>query len=524
MKKIFKQLEHFVDEYIIHPKLHANVEQLGRARFVSFGLLASSLFVASHWFFIEVSGAYMTPLKTFCNAAGTILGIICLLIIRFTGSLNTALFLNLILGMFFVVASSYNSGGIYSVDAFWLIILSMVSFMFLERNGGIIVLLLCAGIYTWYYIADINEVRDFRYDNMAGGAKYDYVNLIVLLLFTSVVTYFYVSELNKTRAKLKELKDRQMANMGDRYKFITDNANDIIAVHEADGKASYVSPSAKRILGFDTVDLLGTKYNEIVGFSLKDLENNQLVSCDGKNGERIYLEIAFSKIENELSDGNVLISMARDVTDKINENSKIEKLREQIANDFHDEMGNKLAAITLNANLLSHQMAPESKAGEYLSKIEDTSKSLYQNSRDFIWSIDAKSDVLSEIFVYLKDFGEDFSDSLNIKFQAQSPLLDMMSNIQLPMYFGRHIILIFKEAITNAAKHSECTEINFAVRIENEQVVFALKDNGKGFTEEEIKNGKGLHSMRKRAEAINCEITMSSQNGTEISLAAPLPK
>lgn len=524
MKKI-KRLEKFVDQHIIHKKLHQNVEQLGRARFVAYGLLASSLFVATHWFFIEVSGSYITPLKNFCNAAGTILGIVCLIIIRFSGNLQIPILLNLLLGMAFVVASSYYSGGIYSVDAFWLIVISMVAFMFLNRNQSVLILALCIGIYFFYYVAAINEWRDFRLDNETGGPMYDFVNIVFLLLFTSVVSYVYVSGLNKTKTKLKDLKDKQFNNIGTKYKYITENVSEIIALHTATGEVSYLSEGVKSILGYEPSSLLGIKYSELLGVkNFKTLEN-ETFSCLDAKGKEVHLEIISKEISDELNTGDIRISIARDVTAKVLESKKLEALREQIANDFHDEMGNKLAAITLNSNVLSLQLGEEKEHQQIIQKIEDNSRSLYQNSRDFIWSIDPKSDKLDEIFLHLKDFGEDFLQSLSIVFSTDSPTIATLSQYKLPMSFGRHIILIFKEAITNAAKHSNCTTIELSIAVKNEQITIQLMDNGKNRKNQIVKKGKGLLSMKKRAEILNFQLkTEFNEKGGLVSVNGKLPK
>ncbi|MFM7024164.1 MAG: sensor histidine kinase [Flavobacteriales bacterium] len=206
-------------------------------------------------------------------------------------------------------------------------------------------------------------------------------------------------------------------------------------------------------------------------------------------------------------------------TQELIERTNMEKVRQQIARDFHDEMGNKLAAITLNSNLLSLSNTTDEKTKDILGKIEITSKVLYQSSRDFIWAIDTKSDDLSEVFDYLKDFGEDFYQSLHINFYTTTQP-ETLPKLILPPYFGRHIIMLFKEAMTNAAKYSNCKRVDLSIGIRDNFVFIEVKDDGDGFDRSTIKKGKGLNNMQHRATQMQGDFNIISEikRGTQIQL------
>jgi len=213
----------------------------------------------------------------------------------------------------------------------------------------------------------------------------------------------------------------------------------------------------------------------------------------------------------------------REQTKEIIEKNNMEKVRQQIAKDFHDEMGNKLAAITLNSNLLSMSPQVDEKTKEVLGKIEKNSKVLYQSSRDFIWAIDTRSDDLAEIFDYLKDFGEDFFQSLNISFYT-STFPQELPHLILPPYYGRHIIMLFKEAMTNSAKYSKCLRVDFSVELKDGVLVFEVKDDGEGFNINEVKKGRGLNNMEHRAKQLNGDFKINpvQTKGTQIYLKLKL--
>jgi signal transduction histidine kinase len=192
---------------------------------------------------------------------------------------------------------------------------------------------------------------------------------------------------------------------------------------------------------------------------------------------------------------------------------KLTTVRENIAEDFHDDLGNKLASITILTDMLSNKVTSKESKG-IVDQILNHSDSLYKGTKDFIWTLKKESDQIEEMVTYLSDFGEDFFQQLNIQFRIEKCI---ESDVKLPYYWSRHLILIFKEAMTNAAKHSQCTEtvIEFNFRKNHLKIVF--QDNGIGFAQEEISNQNGLRNMVDRAAKIGGELhCSSSNNGTEI--------
>jgi len=83
--------------------------------------------------------------------------------------------------------------------------------------------------------------------------------------------------------------------------------------------------------------------------------------------------------------------------------------------------------------------------------------------------------------------------------------------------------LIFKEAITNAAKHSQCKNITLSLDVSESTFKIILLDDGNGIIEGS-KKGKGLSSIQERAKNIGCTLQINSNSkGTEIVLEGKLP-
>ncbi len=89
---------------------------------------------------------------------------------------------------------------------------------------------------------------------------------------------------------------------------------------------------------------------------------------------------------------------------------------------------------------------------------------------------------------------------------------------------------ICQEALTNAAKHAQASEVRIRLAVTRSQVSLEIRDNGGGFVVpadwvELARQGHlGLVGMRERAEAVGGSMEISSQpgQGTRIQVVVPL--
>lgn len=203
-----------------------------------------------------------------------------------------------------------------------------------------------------------------------------------------------------------------------------------------------------------------------------------------------------------------------------------EAIRKKVAMDFHDEMGNQLASITAIINMINiRQSKKEFYIEDLLSRLNQHAQTLFYGTKDFIWSIDPKSDKLEVILLNIKDFGEDLFDKTGISFTFQNEL----DNQDFIFAGGssRHITLICKEIFTNIVKHAHCQNVQVKVTSPNQHLNISIKDDGCGFEMKgSKKHGFGLENMRSRAKKINGHIDIESKPGlgTEITLRVLIPK
>ncbi|WP_428224368.1 ligand-binding sensor domain-containing protein [Flavobacterium sp.] len=199
---------------------------------------------------------------------------------------------------------------------------------------------------------------------------------------------------------------------------------------------------------------------------------------------------------------------------------ELKEVRENVAQDFHDELGNKLAGITVLSALMKEDVSnKDSKKFQQISRIHKDSEELYYGIKDFIWSIDSKNDDLNELVFYLKDFG----DELFMYTDTAFSVINLVDNTQfkLPYYWSRQILLLFKEAMTNTMKYAKAQKCQLSFEIIDNQLRVAFDDDGIGFKENELKRINGLKNMQKRAQKLNAVLEIHSEKGTLIKLICP---
>lgn len=201
------------------------------------------------------------------------------------------------------------------------------------------------------------------------------------------------------------------------------------------------------------------------------------------------------------------------------------KIRLRTAEDFHDEIGNKLTRINVLTNVLKSKVPMTPDSLRILGQIEDNTAQLYGGTRDILWSLKPSNDNLYEILHRIRDFGVDLFGDIEVVFTF-SGTDEKWRNYRLPMDLSRNLIMIFKEALNNCLKYSGAKNVSLDVQMKSKNVLqMVLKDDGAGFDIKSVKKGNGINNMHIRAERLNGKLYVDSRanKGTIISLTFKIP-
>jgi len=213
-------------------------------------------------------------------------------------------------------------------------------------------------------------------------------------------------------------------------------------------------------------------------------------------------------------------ALKNEIARRIIAESELSDVRDNIAQDFHDDLGNKLASISLLSDVLSKKV--ENEESKVVKTIKEDADYLYKGTKDFIFSLQEQSNYVEEIIVYLSDFAEDYLFQFGIDFEVQS---NVKSNIKLPYYWSKQIIYIFKEAITNSAKHANAENAKMLFSFDTKELIIEFTDDGKGFDINSVRLN-GISNMEARADRIDCSVKVETKidKGTSIIFKGKLPQ
>ncbi len=198
---------------------------------------------------------------------------------------------------------------------------------------------------------------------------------------------------------------------------------------------------------------------------------------------------------------------------------ELERMRNSIARDLHDDIGSTLSSI----NIIS-QLALQEKNGNatHFQRIAQQSSGMMESMSDIVWSINPHNDSLEQVISKMKEFASEILDPMDVSYSFTGE--ENLLTVSLDAALRKNLFLIFKEAINNAAKYSGATSIRIDFKKKAHALHLAITDNGKGFDVTNGSSGNGLRNMKERAKNINglLDIKSSAQSGTEVSLVLPI--
>lgn len=204
---------------------------------------------------------------------------------------------------------------------------------------------------------------------------------------------------------------------------------------------------------------------------------------------------------------------------RINQIKRIYNVRNQIAQDLHDEISSTISSISFFAEAMNRVLPQQSEdQRKYLSLIKSGSDDAKEKVSDVIWSINPVNDKLSDIEMKFRRFVSQISEAKGIKHEFISNINS--DNRLLNPKVRHNLWLCLKEIITNTVRHSDADHVMINIEILGNLLKISIKDNGKGFDyDRAISSGNGLKNIKNRIEAIGgiANIT-TGPNGTQWDL------
>jgi signal transduction histidine kinase len=239
-----------------------------------------------------------------------------------------------------------------------------------------------------------------------------------------------------------------------------------------------------------------------------------------KNEKEHAVELATSELQNRyrlyfISSALIVLFVFLFINIRNKRIRQMQIIRNSIADDLHDDIGSTLSSISI-MNELAKEKSPE--ALSLLTSIGESTTAIQENMSDIVWTVNPNNDHIKNLLQRMNLFATEITEAKKIRLHFNSD--DSLHVFRLTMKQRKNLYLFFKEAINNAVKHSGADKIEVNVYRNNSQIEMIIADNGNGFNMQEIYDGNGMHSLKRRAEELDAiyNITSSLSRGTSVKL------
>ncbi|GAB3221637.1 sensor histidine kinase [Spirosoma arcticum] len=198
---------------------------------------------------------------------------------------------------------------------------------------------------------------------------------------------------------------------------------------------------------------------------------------------------------------------------RINQLRREQAIRDQISRDLHDDVGGILSGISFYSEAAQnlHQQGRHADSYQLLLKIADNARQTISQMSDVVWSMRSDTNNAGQLAQRLESVGRELLTARGIGLSVEADA--ELERLTLRPDVVRNLYLIGKEALHNAAKYSQATEVELGIKQNGGKVRVSVQDNGQGFDQQRARTGNGLENMHRRAEAIGAGYTLTAEPG-----------
>jgi len=201
---------------------------------------------------------------------------------------------------------------------------------------------------------------------------------------------------------------------------------------------------------------------------------------------------------------------------------KVERVR--IARDIHDDLGAQLTQLLLLGEVAQREQLESSPARAQFTQICDHARELAHAMDEVVWAVNSRRDTVRDFTSHVCKYAQNFLRATNIRCRLDVEPEIPATAFDLPV--RRNLFLAVKEALNNAAKHSQADELFLRIYRSGQKLSVVVEDNGRGFNPDETRAaGNGMTNMAQRMAEIDgiCEVQSQPGGGCLMLFTVPLP-
>jgi two-component sensor histidine kinase len=197
--------------------------------------------------------------------------------------------------------------------------------------------------------------------------------------------------------------------------------------------------------------------------------------------------------------------------------------RARIARDIHDDLGARLTELVLLGEVMQSELPADSQTRGQFNQICEKARGLSHALDEIVWAINSRRDTLRDFVSYVCKYAQLFLSATPIRCRLDvEPEIPAVA-FDLPI--RRNLFLAVKEALNNAAKHSEAGELFLRIYRQNQKLSVVVEDDGKGFDPAQtdlMRNGMTNMAQRMNEVRGTCCLSAQPGQGCRVEFMVPL--
>ena len=300
----------------------------------------------------------------------------------------------------------------------------------------------------------------------------------------------------------------RLANSEKRFRALIENSSDGLTIINANKKVLDMSPSGKRILGYDKEDYVGEDRSELIHPSdrqrvdesfeavLKNPDDIRKIEYRFKKADGQYTWIE-STFHNQLSNPyiNAIVLNYRDITERKKQEEEREQLIKELTQNYQDlKQFSFITSHNLRAplsnllgilQLMDTSRINDEETRKYVELFETSTHQLNDTINDLVKILIVKQNPeVGKRHINLSEKWEKVKNLMQGELAAVDPIIETSFEQAPRVYFNpAYLESIFLNLLTNALKYrmpERTLKLEISSREEADYVVLTFADNGRG--------------------------------------------
>lgn len=204
---------------------------------------------------------------------------------------------------------------------------------------------------------------------------------------------------------------------------------------------------------------------------------------------------------------------------ELEQQKSIEKERERISHDMHDDLGAGISALKLQAEFLKYKIEDNELQCD-IDELLKTSEEMNISMREMLWSLNSGNDTLGSFVDYSILYTGNFLKKTKVVLHSECG--NSIADTPISTDLRRNLFLCLKEAVNNVYKHSQATALKLSFSQNENKFLMSIEDNGTGIPDSRSE-GNGLRNMKRRMSEVEGECyILSNSAGTRLTFEVTL--